>query len=276
MLLSGRDPTLATSPYASSSVGQIGSQSCAEEGRDRPYRRTRRPPHRDLLTVGERQAPALQVAAPPRTDSTVGDHLRRALLAIGPHRHRGVSDELATLQCRPEHLHVLADRVIPKLDHQHPHSAQVLQSPQEPAKRQPVCQCSTYLSMVVLSLESCRDAAEIDQPHVANLDEAARPKWQEWMSVATAVEPRSSERPAARRDHREVGWPGSHPCRSSSRTSRRWSPLPPYSCASPRESPPTALGGRRPSCRTSRGCFPWSGTATGGPYVLNTGSPSRR
>ena len=52
-------------------------------------------------------------------------------------RHGRVRDELTTLQRSPEHLHVLVAHVIPKPDHQHPHSSQVLQSPQEPANRLP-------------------------------------------------------------------------------------------------------------------------------------------
>src|ERR1700739_1529818 len=34
----------------------------------------------------------------------------------------GIGDELTTLQCRPEHLHVLADHVTEEPGHQHPHS----------------------------------------------------------------------------------------------------------------------------------------------------------
>jgi hypothetical protein len=68
---------------------------------------------------------ALEITTATRTHAPVGDHPPRALLAIRPGRHRGVADELTTLQLGPEHLHVLRDHVISEPDDQHPNQSGV-------------------------------------------------------------------------------------------------------------------------------------------------------
>jgi len=95
-----------------------------------------------------------------------------------------------------------------------------------------------------------------------------RPPWSGCArSVATAADLRSSERPAAIRDHSTCGGREVVPVdrREPRGTGRRPSRT---AAASPRESPPTAPGGRIPSCRASRSCSPsprtrgrWSSTS---------------
>jgi len=93
--------------------------------------------HRDLLSLDERQTPALQATSATRTHTTVREHPSSALLAVSAGRYGRVADELPTLQLSPKHLHVLGDHVISEPDDQHLHSVRCCDHRENPRNRHP-------------------------------------------------------------------------------------------------------------------------------------------
>jgi hypothetical protein len=131
---------------------------------DRPHRLTRRAPDRDLLALGERQTPTLQIPPAARTHTTLRGQPPSALLAIRAGLGRRGRDELATRHRRPEHPHNLRNHPVRKPRHSRlrspsqqenlagprgsrPDSAPIAtkRSPSGSASRRPACYSTTEL-----------------------------------------------------------------------------------------------------------------------------------
>jgi hypothetical protein len=112
-------------PVATSAVGVAAQlardrrRCAAQAARDRTHHLAARPRERDLLTLDQRQATSLEVAAAARAHAAAGRHPARALRAIGAHLRGRVGDELAALQRRPGRLHHLRHPGVDEPRHRH-------------------------------------------------------------------------------------------------------------------------------------------------------------
>ena len=115
-----RRPVTAAAVGVATQLARDRRRCAPQSPRDHPDRLAAGPAQRDLLTLGKRQAAALQVASAAGAHAATRSHPARALLAIRAHLGGRIGDELAALQRSPERLDRLGDLRVGEPDHRHP------------------------------------------------------------------------------------------------------------------------------------------------------------